>query len=427
MGGMLRLFALFTVLASLIGAAPWLLPVAKSSVRLIAAHDDPATLADLGLAGFDTAAASRAIADALAADDGALAASFVELADARGVVLSPELRAQVAAANSGTAQAWRSAKAFGGGFITGTPEDAAGLAGAAVGDLTLWGDLRDASREGLKLARGEDPDELILGLSAAGLALSAGTYATLGAGLPARAGVTLLKGAKRAGMLSAGLARSIGRAVRDSVDLAAVRRLASGTAPVDAAALKSVVRGERMGRLGRMVEDVATVQAKAGTRTALDGLKVAENGGDLRRLARLAEAKGGQTLAIVKTLGRGALVVTGALLKLVGWAFVLMAYAYVLVSTLNGFCVACARRLWRGGRRRKAVHSGHRLDARDIRLRPSPANGAVSQGRDGVDGDADQVFVRVQRALDGAMALAARDARHAAAMTAGVGSPAPRF
>ncbi len=424
---MLRLFALFTVLASLIGAAPWLLPVAKSSVRLIAAHDDPATLADLGLAGFDAAAAHRAITDALAADDAALAASFVELADARGVALSPDLRAQVAVANSGTAQAWRSAKAFGAGFITGTPEDAAGLAGAAVGDLTVWGDLRDASREGLKLARGEDPDELILGLSAAGLALSAGTYATLGAGLPARAGVTLLKGAKRAGMLSAGLARSIGRAVRDSMDLAAVRRFASGTAPVDAAALKSVVRGERIGRLGRMAEDVATLQAKAGTRTALEGLKVAENGGDLRRLARLAEAKGGQTLAIVKTLGRGALVVTGALLKLVGWAFVLMAYAYVLVSTLNGFCVACARRLWRGGRRRKAVRSGHRLEARDTLVPPSPTKGAVSPGRGVAGGDADQAFARVQRALDGVMALAPQGVRRATAMPSGVGSPASRF
>ncbi len=351
---MMRILSLLVLLAALAGAAPWLVPVAKESARLVAARDDPAALADLGLRDFSAADAAAAIEAALSADDVALTASYVALADARGLALAPELRARVAAADAPSAQALRTARDFGAGFVSGQPEGMAGLAGALAGDLMVWGDIRDASREGWKLARGEDADEVILGLSAVGLALTAGTYATGGAGLPVRAGITLVKVAGRTGRLSAALARSLGRAVRESVDLPALRRLAAHPGAVDAAALKGVVRADHLAGLVRMLDDVAVVEAKAGARAALEGLKVAEGGRDLARVARLAEAKGGQTLAILKTLGRGAIVVGGALLKLVWWALALAAYAWLVVSSANAFCVACARRLWRrpgrGGR-----------------------------------------------------------------------------
>lgn len=357
---MTRVLALLTLLAALLGAAPWLLPVAKESVRLVTAPGDPVTLADLSLRGFTAADAQAAIAAALDRDDAALAASTLELADARGLAVPDALRARVAQATSSTAEALRAARRFGAGFVTGQPEDLAGLAGTAVSDLMVWGDLRDASREGLKLAWGEDADELILGLSTLGLALTAGTYATGGAGLSVRAGVSLVKGAARAGHLSVALARSLTRALRESLDLAALRRLAQHPASLDGAALKGVVRSERLGALTAMLDDVARIQAKAGTRAALEGLRVADSGEDLARLARLSEAKGGQTLAIVKILGRGALTLTGALLTLVWWALALCAYAYLVISTVNGFCVACARRLWRrrGDRKRSGREDG---------------------------------------------------------------------
>jgi hypothetical protein len=48
-------------------------------------------------------------------------------------------------------------------------------------------------------------------------------------------------------------------------------------------------------------------------------MKVAEGPKDVRRLARLAEAKGGKTRAILKLAGRGAFALTAALLDLVWW------------------------------------------------------------------------------------------------------------
>ena len=57
-----------------------------------------------------------------------------------------------------------------------------GLAGTALGDLFVFGDIRDAVREGSRYAHGETDDELVLGLACVGIALTAGTYASFGRG-----------------------------------------------------------------------------------------------------------------------------------------------------------------------------------------------------------------------------------------------------
>ena len=48
-----------------------------------------------------------------------------------------------------------------------------------------------------------------------------------------------------------------------------------------------------------VVRDVGRVQVAAGTRAALEGLKLAEGPEDVARLARLAGTKGGKTRAIL--------------------------------------------------------------------------------------------------------------------------------
>lgn len=349
---MLRILTLLACLAGLLGASPWLVPMAKSSLRLMEARNDPAAIADLGLEDLDGKKVQQRIEGALLDGDVALATSFMELAEAKALPISDGVRAQVEAANSSASAMLRSALNFGEGFVSGEPSDMAGIAGALAGDLMVWGDLRDAGLEGWKLARGEEADELLFGLSAVGLAATAGTYASAGTALPVRAGVTIVKIAKRTGRLSAQLRRTFTRAVKESVNLPALRRLGTTTDAIEDAGLKGVVRTNRMGGLTRMLGDLGTVQAKAGTRAALEGMRVAEGSGDLKRLALLSEAKGGQTLAILKTLKRGAFVITGLLLQLVWWGFATLVYIYLLISTVNALCVATVRLLWRRKDRR---------------------------------------------------------------------------
>ena len=124
---------------------------------------------------------------------------------------SKRVKAAVDDANSASA----AAGSFASGLITGEPKDMAGLAGTALGDLFVFGDIRDAVREGSRYVSGENYDQLILGLSCVGIAITAGTYATVGAAAPARLGLTAVKAARKTGRLSARMADWIGRSLRD--------------------------------------------------------------------------------------------------------------------------------------------------------------------------------------------------------------------
>jgi hypothetical protein len=338
---MRRIIFLVTAAALFAAATHAVLPRAFESFALLYAQDDPAMLADIAVAkSLSVSRAQTEIEDALAAGDVDLATSFLALARDRGIAVDPQLAGRVDAANETGAQVVRAAASFGHGFVTGAPDDFAGLAGTATGDLFVFGDIRDAVREGVHMARGEPADELILGLACAGIAVTAGTYATLGAGAPARIGLSLVKAARKTGRLAAPVAAWMTRTFREAIDTKALGEALSKvsiTAPTVALRLaRDAVKVDRAEGAVTMVRDVGRVQTKAGTAAALEGLKLAEGPQDVARLARLAETKGGKTRAILKLAGRAAIALTVAAIDLMGWVFTLFCTAF-------GFCSAVKR------------------------------------------------------------------------------------
>src|SRR5262249_46667774 len=276
MGRLLKL-ALY---ATAIAAAFYVLPQGKRALDLHLAADDPARLADAQLVDMRAEFFQREIATALDEDDVELAESFVALADARGITLPDELKARLAHAQSPAMQSSRAASHSGRGFFTGQTETASGLVGAAAGDLIGWGDVRDLAREGWHALSGQEVNRLLVGMSAAGLAVTAWTYLSAGAAAPVREGLSVAKAAGRTERLGKGLVESAGRT------------FATGRAE----------------RIGVALADLGTVQRKAGARAALTGLREAESVAEVSKLTQLATAKGRSTLAILKTLGRSAFV-----------------------------------------------------------------------------------------------------------------------
>src|SRR5215470_802163 len=313
--------ALGLVLAAALAiAGAWTLPRAVEAGRTLAAHDDPAQLADLALAcGFDTAVAEREIWAALAGNDPELAQSFIELGRERGVTIDPDLAAKTEADmevwSSFGSTAWR----FTRGFFVGNPDDMASLAGTAAGDLLVIGDVRDAAREGWRFAHGEEANRLVLGLSLGGIAVTAGTFASFGLAAPARAGLSVFKAAGKSERIGARFLR--------------------------------LLRFEKPAALVEMAGDVGKVEAKAGGRAALEAVQLAQEPKDLAAFGRLAVAKGGKTRAILKLLGRSAIAITSSIFDL---ALALMWAA----ANLLGFCASLKRTAERATlaviRRRKA-------------------------------------------------------------------------
>nr|WP_246548368.1 hypothetical protein [Ancylobacter oerskovii] len=313
-----RVLAAASLLLALAGSAHWLLPLGREAFALLMARDDAARLADLRLDAELTAGrANREIDEALANDDAELAASFLELADSRALPVPADRRARVlAAASAGTV---RQAAAFGRGFVTGEADDLAGLAGATAGDLTVWGDVRDLGRQAGHYLRDEPIDPLMTGLAGAGIAATAATYAAFGTPLTLRAGLSLAKGARRVG--------AVGLRLGDD--------------------LAGLLRSGRHARAIAAVADIGRAGEKAGVRATLAGLRHADDVTDVARLRRLSEAKGGQTLAVLKTLGRGALVLGEIAARLAFWVIAAAANFLGLVAGINNMMVALCRPLWR--------------------------------------------------------------------------------
>ena len=301
------------VAAILAALAIYAVPRGLDARDRLAIEDDPARIAERALdQKFNADVAQRGIETALADNDADLAKSFVDLAAARHVALDPALTAKVDAAVQEAASTRHAAESFALGLVTGEPNDGAGLAGTALGDLFVFGDIRDAVREGSRLARGEPTDELVLGLACVGLAVTAGTYATLGTAAPVRAGLTLAKAARKTGRLGADMAGTIGRMMRGVVDWGRLKKSIAGASIAEPAlairAARDAVKVRRAGGLVDLARDVGRVQAKAGTRAAFDGLKIAESPREMARVAKLAEKEGSRTRAILKVLGRAAIV-----------------------------------------------------------------------------------------------------------------------
>ncbi len=328
------------------------------AVSAFAGLDDPGRIADRALDGkFDEAVVQREIEAALAVHDADLAQSFVDLAADRHVAVDSVLAEKVRTATAVSATMRHKAESFARGLITGEPNDMAALAGTTVGDLFVFGDIRDALREGKRLAAGEPADELVLGLACVGIAITAGTYATLGAGAPARVGLTLVKVARKTGSISAEFAASLGRLLRGAVDWRQLRRAATTVSLTDPAlaarAAREAVKVERAGGLLQLARDVGRVETATGGRAALDALKIAKDPRDVARVARLAEKEGSRTRAILKIAGRGAIAVTAFAVDAAVWLLGAMFAILGFVSTLKNATERMALRFFRRRRQRR--------------------------------------------------------------------------
>jgi hypothetical protein len=317
-------------------------PHARDAGTILAAQDDPAVLSEIQLNSAlrnNQAVVAENIEAALAANDADLANSFVDLARERNISLREELSRRVADAVAEENSSSHFAKRFATGLVTGNADDVASLSGTVAGDLLVFGDIRDVAREGKHLAMGEDTDRLVLGLAIAGLAVTAATYVSVGGVAPVRAGLTLVKDARKVGRLGEGLTQWAGRSARGMVDAPMLQNaVASGSVMRPGqtmSAIRAAFHAEKAGALVRLAKDVGRVAEKAGTRGALDTLRIAEGPKDVARAARLAESKGGQTRAILKVLGRGALLLAAGAFNLTLWVFGALLALFGLLSSIK--------------------------------------------------------------------------------------------
>src|SRR6201996_8928310 len=278
---LLRFGSALAGMAACAVACGLLWPHAHEAAAVLAAQDDPVTLSDTQINSVlrnDNSVISGNIEAALAANDADLANSFVDLAKAKNISLDDELLRRVSDAVTEQNSTSHFAKGFASGLVTGNADDVASMSGTVAGDLFVFGDIRDVVREGKHLVTGEPADRLVLGLAAAGIAVTAATYVSVGGAAPVRAGLTLVKDARKVGRLGEGLTEWAGRSTREIVDMPMLQQAVASSATTSpgrtVSAIRAAFNAEKAGGLVRMAKDVGRVGERAGTRGALDTLKL---------------------------------------------------------------------------------------------------------------------------------------------------------
>jgi len=143
---------------------------------------------------------------------------------------------------------------------------------------------------------------------------------------------------RKAGRLSEGLIAWAGRSTRDVVDQPALREAVasvrySGRLKPRARSAPAF-RAEKAGALVRAAKDVGRIGEAAGIRAARDTLKVAENPKELARAAGCG-SEGRQTRAILKLLGRGALLLAAGAFNLTMWLFGALLMLFGFLSSIK--------------------------------------------------------------------------------------------
>jgi hypothetical protein len=152
------------------------------------------------------------------------------------------------------------------------------------------------------------------------------------------------------------------------------KAVASGSVlrPVQTAgAIRATFKAEKAGAMVRLAKDVGRVGEKAGIRAAQDTLRIAENPKDVARVARLAEASGSKTRAILKLLGRGALLLAAGAFDLTLWLFGAVLVLFGFLSSIK----AMAERLTQSWLDRKKAR---RLRRQMAACRPAVATSGAS-------------------------------------------------
>ena len=251
------------------------------------------------------------ILEALEKDDIEEADMYADIGKFMNYAIPPDTLRRLDEAHSMTATVVRNTWDFGTGFVTGQGDSTAGLAGAVTSDLTVVGDVRDIAAEGGKWLAGKDYNELIVGLSVLGIAATGLTVATGGGGIIAKAGVSILKAAKRAGKLTTEFATVLVRMTRDAVNMPALREALRTTDLTDLARTQRVLtdyaRGVRGAEIFPVLSRIGRMNKAVGPAETIRLMKYVKDGESLEDVALMTERYGTKTRGIIELTGKASM------------------------------------------------------------------------------------------------------------------------
>ncbi len=192
------------------------------------------------------------------------------------------------------------------GFVSGKGSSGAGVAGAVTSDFTVVGDVRDLHTEYTHYQKNEPVDELVATLSGVGIGLTALAIGTAGSAAPAKAGVSLVKMAKKTRKLTAPFQKQLLRMASNVFDwngFIKVAKSGKGMKSVVYAAKKSY-HPKAIEPLKKMSGQVSQIHKSSSVADTLHMMKYVESTKDLQHLSKVTKKYGKNTRGYLALLGK---------------------------------------------------------------------------------------------------------------------------
>ena len=191
-------------------------------------------------------------------------------------------------------------KDFASGFLSGKIENQSSFIGSVVSDFTVVGDARDIYIQTKKINQNKEYDKFTLGLSIVGVALTATTILSAGGTVPAKVGVSILKGAKKSGKLTKSFSKVITKQIDKTINLKKIKF-------TDFKSFKKAINQKELTRLEKILYKLNTIKKETSTLDTIRLLKYIDNENDLKKITKLAHKYKKNTVGVLKVLGKSAL------------------------------------------------------------------------------------------------------------------------
>jgi len=232
---------------------------------------------------------------------------YQNLANFLHITLSQSTIDEIEKHNDFFSKSWRNTKDFTTGFVSGESDSMVGISGSMLSDLSLVGDVRDLTEEGAKYARDESYDEIVLGVAAVGVALSASQVLTAGTSTPLKVGASVVKVAKKTGKLSKPFLKFISSQLKKTVDMKLLKKVDFSDMTKIESTLTSVIKNLNFTHMRKLFGDINIIKKNTSVMDTVSLMKYINKPTDLGKIVKLSKKFKGNTKAVLKVLGEGAL------------------------------------------------------------------------------------------------------------------------
>ncbi len=211
--------------------------------------------------------------------------------------------------------------------------------------MTLYGDLRDLAKEGNKFVHDQPYDQVILGMAAIGVGLSASQLFSFGATTPAKVGASVVKAAKKMGKLSKSFIHIVSSKLSKAIDFKALKKIDFSSISAIKKETKRIEKSLNTPYIRKAFKNIDTIKNNTGSYAdTIALLKYVDDPKDLRRVSNISKKYKKNTKAVFKVLGKDIIkgIVKGSK-RIVKWTSLLIAQLISLlisIMTMVGALIA---------------------------------------------------------------------------------------